>query len=237
MNKKIFFILTILYFSFSVSQCKKSEEVTADSIKVWKANHFINYRSIELGDNQKLSYTIEAIEGPGGFYNGTYEKTQTGFKYKIQQEEDNQNSDLPKEGSGDCTIQNSKDPIFEKQLKCTGIIDSQYYAQVRKPDSPVEISEQKAISVLKDYDIQQEVKIRKGPGINFPTQDNCISETGAFQILKNSMSIYAVARTLEKQKVDKWENYWYYIIVEPNLHYTQCSGWVFGEFIQESKNK
>lgn len=45
------------------------------------------------------------------------------------------------------------------------------------------------------------------------------------------------ARTKDKVKVDKWENYWYYVF-SPNYDTQTCQsqfGWVFGEFVRPVK--
>jgi hypothetical protein len=43
----------------------------------------------------------------------------------------------------------------------------------------------------------------------------------------NKTSVTIIARTLEKQTVQKWENYWYYVQVGAH-----DGVWMFGEFVK-----
>lgn len=78
------------------------------------------------------------------------------------------------------------------------------------------------------------IKVREAPGasakeINFECGDN--DET--IKSLGKGKSLTVLARTKDKDKVGKWNNYWYYV------EYKKCEfddgfsrGWVFGEFVK-----
>ena len=47
--------------------------------------------------------------------------------------------------------------------------------------------------------------------------------------------IRVLARTLEKERVQQWTNYWYYVEITAAEGMMQRYGWMFGEFISFSE--
>jgi hypothetical protein len=82
------------------------------------------------------------------------------------------------------------------------------------------------------------VRVRKGPGTDFEymqfsykdVKSNTVKQHGS---VLNGTNIRILARTVEKQKVNNWENYWYYIeYKEPAGSFlTYKNAWMYGEFI------
>lgn len=71
------------------------------------------------------------------------------------------------------------------------------------------------------------VKIRKEPNVNAGELQFSTDLYGPYlsHIPKNT-SVKLYMRTIEKDKVKQWENYWYFVET------ASTSGWVFGEFIK-----
>jgi hypothetical protein len=89
------------------------------------------------------------------------------------------------------------------------------------------------IAILKDN-----TNLRKGPGIEYERIPFTVkfhyccsdTETKNFTSLPKDHKIFVIARSISKSKIEKWNNYWYYIKVyigDKNLE-----GWVFGEFVK-----
>jgi hypothetical protein len=88
------------------------------------------------------------------------------------------------------------------------------------------------------------LRIRKGPGTNYEymvyTYFDDVTKT-----VKTHTSIHAgtnlriLARTVEKQKVEDWLNYWYYVeYKEPvGAMLVYRNAWMYGEFLNVAENK
>lgn len=77
------------------------------------------------------------------------------------------------------------------------------------------------------------VKVRETPSatgkeINYTYED--VMETITVKSLEKGKPLIVLARTKEKDKVGKWNNYWYYVEFEKYIDYMR--GWVYGEFVQ-----
>ena len=77
------------------------------------------------------------------------------------------------------------------------------------------------------------VKVRetpsvKGKEIHYTYED--AMDTVTVKSLEKGKSLIVLARTKEKDKVGKWDNYWYYVEFETYINYMR--GWVFGEFVK-----
>lgn len=82
------------------------------------------------------------------------------------------------------------------------------------------------------------VRIRKGPGTEFDYMTYYYKEPQSGSIksygsILSGVDIRVLARTTEKFKVNKWNNYWYYIeYKEPNESFlVYKTAWMYGEFI------
>jgi len=88
------------------------------------------------------------------------------------------------------------------------------------------------LAILKDN-----TKLRVGPGKEYESFSFIVefqyccsdSETKKFTSIPKDQEIYVIARTKTKSKVEKWNNYWYYIKVY--LGNKDYEGWLFGEFV------
>ncbi len=85
------------------------------------------------------------------------------------------------------------------------------------------------------------LKIRKGPGkdyenMQFYYKDKKTGEIKSWGSILEGTNIRILARTKDKQKVDKWNNYWYYIeYKEPEGSLmVYRNAWCFAEFIKDS---
>lgn len=81
------------------------------------------------------------------------------------------------------------------------------------------------------------IKVRHKPGTNSGEKTwtgTCDSDSEVlFKSIKKDSGLVIVARTKEKDKVGKWNNYWYYVKfpIESTCGGSE-SGWVFGEFVK-----
>ena len=78
------------------------------------------------------------------------------------------------------------------------------------------------------------VKVRETPGVSgkeihysYEDMDGTVVNIKA---LPKDASLIVLARTKEKDKVGKFNNYWYYVEFERYIDYMR--GWVYGEFVQ-----
>jgi len=77
------------------------------------------------------------------------------------------------------------------------------------------------------------VKVRESPSvkgkeIHYTYEDAMATVT--VKSLEKGKPLIVLARTKEKEKVSKWENYWYYVEFETNIDYKR--GWIFGELVK-----
>lgn len=135
----------------------------------------------------------------------------------------------------------SKSPGFSVELRC-GKQGTFYLKTSARPEGEViNINGEPAIVVpQKMAEITTRVVFRKKPGKSAKAL-RC--ENGSSP-LDTRMSLTVYARTKEKVKVDKWENYWYFLYnnYSPEGIYNPetgtaigCEappGWVFGEFLK-----
>lgn len=78
------------------------------------------------------------------------------------------------------------------------------------------------------------VKVRETPGIsgkeiNYTYEDEEGTKV-TVRALPKDTSLTVLARTKDKDRVGKWNNYWYYVEFEKYIEYTR--GWVYGEFVE-----
>lgn len=120
---------------------------------------------------------------------------------------------------------------FSRELDC-GALGSFFAASSKRAaGETVTIDGAKAVLMSRENaGVTTKVVFRKKPskkGTPIRCSDGSSPLVGDFKVL---------ARTESKVKVDKWENYWYYIQIPVNeLATSGCPappGWVFGEFVQ-----
>jgi len=120
-----------------------------------------------------------------------------------------------------------KDLYFEDDLK---IWD---YNSIVKEGEPLSIKGLNVLAMgMKKSMTTAVVKVRetpnvKGKEIHFSYEDYDTGETVTQKSISSNYGVTVLARTKEKDKVGKLNNYWYYVEFNGNVR-----GWVFGEFIK-----
>lgn len=164
---------------------------------------------------------------------------------------------------GTCKIVKLNDHLFfQEQLQCTGslgkLLDSDqkiegtsksFKGKVFRSPVPAgkerKIQGKEVITVLKTGKINDAAYLRSAPDasakpltctLSKPDSNGHASKGYEGQVIPKDTELSVIARTKTKVKVQKWENYWYY--VEKRSHnlvadwITSCGpGWVYGEFI------
>jgi hypothetical protein len=78
------------------------------------------------------------------------------------------------------------------------------------------------------------VKVREEPSVNAKeihyTYEDAMEPPVTVKSLEKGKGLIVLARTKDKDKVGKWNNYWYYVEFETYIDYMR--GWVYGEFVQ-----
>lgn len=80
------------------------------------------------------------------------------------------------------------------------------------------------------------LKIRTAPGAKekeITWEGSCDSDTEVYKSIKKDTGLVIFARTKNKDKVGKMENYWYYVRFDKEGYCGgSVEGWVFGEFVK-----
>lgn len=147
-----------------------------------------------------------------------------------------------KRNSKSCQIVwNSNSVAYTEELDC-GKGRRFFLETSKRPEgSEIRIGDETAVVIdSKRASLTTKVVFRKKP-TKKGTPLRCADSSSPL-VLGFEFTVYA--RTKEKMKVDKWENYWYYVYNDylPEVHYDQknnqpvsCeapAGWVFGEFVK-----
>ncbi|HMV80173.1 MAG TPA: SH3 domain-containing protein [Leptospiraceae bacterium] len=144
--------------------------------------------------------------------------------------------------SGKCTVLERKDHlIFSKQLDCSGILNHVFFS------GEVGLGEVRRLNGKELYmlgnqsaSVNDTAFIRSGPSVKSPPLSCTLASdlsTGSKSrgTLPKGHKLKLIGRLQKMEKVQKWENYWYYVDPKDDW-YTMCSkGWVFGEFITIDK--
>lgn len=138
------------------------------------------------------------------------------------------------EGGKTCVLnQKSRSLVVTDELKCGSTI--YYNVRTRRPEGDeVTIRGQKSVLMgAKDGKLTTAAVYRVKPSIK-AASIVCDHEgaVGSRSPLVNGFTV--IARTKDKVKVNKWENYWYYVSV-PDDESRSCrasTGWVFAEFVE-----
>lgn len=162
---------------------------------------------------------------------------------------------------GICKIENVTDNIYyQESLKCTGpfgeiqsnmqngkgdyehnkvdIKDIILYRTYLTKDTPRKIQGIDTLSILKNGTVNDTAYIRSAPNVSAKPL-NCVirmpESTGKSeyegQVIAKGREMLVIARTKAKFKVQKWENYWYFVEANPYGGKDCGPGWMFGEFI------
>lgn len=161
---------------------------------------------------------------------------------------------------GICKIEKVNDNIyFQESLKCTGpleemqknlqkgdaglgvkidIKDIKVFRTYLPKDTPRKIQGTDTLSVLKKGKVNDTAYLRSAPDVSAKPL-NCLiripesSEKPEYegQVIAKGREIFVIAKAKTKTKVQKWDNYWYYVESNP-YGGTNCGpGWMYGEFI------
>ncbi len=103
-----------------------------------------------------------------------------------------------------------------------------------KEGEPVRVHSIDAIAMSARKGVNTSVlKMREAPSQNsrelqYTYED--IDKTYTVKALPVNTALTILARTKEKEKIGKWNNYWYYVEFETYLDYMRA--WVYGEFVK-----
>ncbi len=151
---------------------------------------------------------------------------------------------------GVCKIEKVSDSIyFQERLKCTGqigeYIDRKHldsaggiFRKLLSEGTPRKIQGIEALSILKKGKVNDTAYLRSAPNVSSKPL-NCVirlsESTGKpeyeGQVIAKGREMFVLARTKTKFKVQKWENFWYYVESNPSLGKECGPGWMYGEFI------
>ncbi len=137
-----------------------------------------------------------------------------------------------------CKLQPVADSLdYAEKLHCSPDSFEIFNVSAKVPNgAPRNIGTIPVVVHVKKMKVTSTLKVRKGPSIN----GELLEWDGEGGIKRSNLSkgtqIQVFARTREKDKVQKWSNYWYYIkvlSVHPEKAVSaELDGWVFGEFLK-----
>ncbi|HMV79817.1 MAG TPA: hypothetical protein PK453_07185 [Leptospiraceae bacterium] len=161
---------------------------------------------------------------------------------------------------GVCKIEKVADHIyFQESLKCTGpfeeiqkslqkgeggldekidIKDLKVFRTYLPKNTPRKIQGTDTLSILKKGKVNDAAYLRSAPDVSAKPL-NCLirmpESTGKpeyeGQVIAKGREIFVIAKAKTKTKVQKWDNYWYYVESNPYGGKNCGPGWMFGEFI------
>mgnify|MGYP000205105392 CR=1 FL=1 len=151
-----------------------------------------------------------------------------------------------------CTYSYKTDSKLPEHVLCTGReFDFANMASNHKPGDQIQFSNRSLIAISKKGKVSENAKIRDEPTVNSVAREYCYAtreyqgeeRDNPFLICKPHLPkgkvVAVLLRTREKEKVQKWVNYWYYIRYEYQRHNSSCGcpekdsaeAWIFGEFV------
>lgn len=143
-----------------------------------------------------------------------------------------------------CVLQNIEDLYYLEALSCSS--GKKFYNTTKKVPSGTE-RKVGNIDVLTMNRVEaittDNVMIRENPDTQAKSIGVLQQVSGAQMEFKHQEYLHSnypmniIARTKNKEKVQKWENYWYYVaLYEETMGYpASVTGWVFGEFVKIKK--
>lgn len=128
-----------------------------------------------------------------------------------------------------CTIIFPKESIEgNRALKCGKTLYYPEGSRVEK-DTAVKINGTPAIAMgYAPGSTTTKVVIRSGPS----KSSKAVACTGT---VPDTLNLIILARTSQKVKVDAWNNYWYYVLIQGDENSFDCGRrpqWIFGEFVK-----
>lgn len=230
---KLFFSIIISLFSLPILAGSTEEEFVGE----WRAELLYGY-SLTFDKKGKLEYRFEG-EG-GSSHAGTYTIKGKTLNYTINDDGSFSKAEQ-KKLSGKCDINKlTNDIIYQNELKCTGIITGKLYKDVLKSGTERTFDGEKVVttglSKSKTIDvpfIRSKANVNAKPHSCSFYSDMQANSGNAKQrnTIPKGHSLTVIARTAKKVKVDKWENYWYYVDPKDDWNTNCPRGWVYGEFI------
>ena len=192
---------------------------------------------------EKPNKVFYRFHGEGcGEYKGSV--TVEGRKLKFSLKDNTENCDqVDKDDEREyrCGIYEVKNDIYSKYaLKCDKL---DYITLCLKcnlePGTKRESNNNQFVKIKeKNAILLSNMKMRKGPGQNFPVSKCEFNENGASSapraVLEKGRHTAIIGRTPEKKKVGQWENYWYYVDIGATW-YDSCDQtqiWLFGQWLE-----
>lgn len=227
-----------MFFSLSILSAALAAAPGDEALKAHLQNQVFvdvpdgNYREIKFQGSQ-----VEMqVFGPGGMpCSGGFSVNDKTIQIRIA------------DGAGSCAtdakacvlVDTPDSPVAAEALRCGNDL---FFSQNKPPAPGKAIQLDGAASVtLKPYKgkLTTAAVFRQKPaksGAAIPcTYYNADMNGAPKSGLPPGFTVYA--RTKDKMKIDKWENYWYYVF-SPNYDTQTCNsqfGWVFGEFVRPVK--
>jgi hypothetical protein len=106
-----------------------------------------------------------------------------------------------------------------------------------KPNLIRKINDEKILTLgLSLGKTTERVRVRENPTISskfYKCWEMKENEPEIFNSLNTNKNLILIGRTLEKSKINQWNNYWYYVYIGVDW-YEGCDsryGWIFGEFV------
>jgi len=228
-------ILLFIIISLNVSSCKKEsiDQKIDFSSSFWQAEEKSGFGTyLELTKNGKFQKGFSG-EGCGIQLNGEYQLLEKAIRFSPKS--------ITECGSGDkldtfeCSIMKASDTIFRNVY-----IDCGKFGTFWNRDSIVPIGTARKLGTfdiltmgLVSTEIKENAKIRKEPKKTAQNFQCKYQGTQPQDFISAGTKVEVIARTLDKSKVDNWENYWYYLRTEEDWYGDGCpTGWVFGEFVK-----
>lgn len=216
------------------------------------SGHYLKFK-----DNDQAIYSWRGFEDSGNKY-GRYVLSDNKLKIywqRIKAETEGLDENIEEKGRFlECLFDPVPKSIFSDQtLTCINELKSTVvYHNLKIPASPnaarcLEYSKEKPcveVEVLKNTGrIKETAKLRNGPDVQSEAKEYCktteISETpcklDCAQAIPAGTKVILLARTKQKVKVNKWENYWYYVRYQTGaciMGPVFMHSWVFGEFVK-----
>jgi len=133
-----------------------------------------------------------------------------------------------------CKYKVLENSIYRGYIECDNKVVLTSFGELYPDGKSIQINDIKAISMgLKEYVATTELNIRTEPDIGSKKLKYIDMWTGTFDFLPKNRKFTVLARTREKDNVDKLNNYWYYVDLDECVE-TRWA-WVYGEFIKPAK--
>ncbi len=194
-------------------------------------------------DSKKIMARMSAHHGES--YTGTYKIQGDTLHYTLTAEGWNEKG---KGEKGTCKITQIKDHLsYQEELKCTGLIGEYFHGMQKRrifgkplPDGTArKLDGRDVLTVQKEAKINDAANYRSAPDVSakpihckLPCGDECSGPPKIDgTVIPKGIEVIILAKTKNKVKVQKWENYWYYVDIKWSWNEICKKGWIYGEFI------